>query len=149
MSLGLIGGFMYGVIEYWRSLKKTTPSKSYLLSGTIFDKQHKENKTLRATIKESAGGMIAKDVSDEIDLAISKWVRPKNWIFDTKKRNYVQSRVILIGLAITTSFPVVIYGNSYFSGLPVIDAFLAISIGFLSYRGQDLKKLYRGDKSLG
>ena len=47
VSIGLVGGFVYGVVEYWRSLKKKISPKSYVICGTLFDRQQNDATILR------------------------------------------------------------------------------------------------------
>ena len=121
------------------------------LFETMPKKQDLESKLEASENKELVYTNFASISSDElITLKYFGRLKSNNKIkIDASKdiRTYILSRLTLGLIAVSVTLPSALFGNEYFIGIPIIDLISAGVIGFVIYRTQDLKKLFRGDKS--
>jgi|APSaa5957512493_1039668.scaffolds.fasta_scaffold26659_2 hypothetical protein len=129
---GIVLALLFGAIETWRIFKQKKPER-----------------------KNSQQKLQIDMVSDDTfwSVKVCPFIKKKDRN-DTEKSqksslfSYLLSRFTLGALAVGLSLPAAIFGNEYFTGMPVFDMIIATGIGFVTYRSQDFKKLYRGDKSM-
>lgn len=134
-ALGGIGfALLFGTIETWRVFKKNSSNDNKTKTiGTKFKIDMISNDTVWSV---KICPFIKKDDKKNLEPSTP-----------SSRFSYLLSRLTLGALSVGLSLPAAIFGNEYFTGMPVFDVIIAAGIGFVTYRSQDFKKLYKGDKS--
>ena len=110
-----------------------------LVTKNILENKESQYKKLSTLLKDARmSGLIDLDVIED---------RIRVPTMPSSRFSYIVSRLTLGALSVGLSLPAAIFGNEYFSGIPELDVIIAGGIGFVTYRSQDFKKLYKGDKS--